>query len=164
MGRDAPSLQVGWSGKCNVQIIQSWAKTFLLSSENHPQNVPQPTQKCNISGSYDQNLAGMFCTTLYKFKLFITRETLCAHTGCPIWSETLCLVECDLACSNACRVLHEETGTWQNWLGSWARCRNIQIKVDPTQVADRMEHPVEFIILIYRVTRQLESYILLTSN
>ena len=44
MGRDAPSLQVGWSGKCNVQIIQSWAKTFLLSSENHPQNVPQPTQ------------------------------------------------------------------------------------------------------------------------
>ena len=34
-------------------------------------------------------------------------------------------------------------GIWQKWLGRWARWWNTQIKVNPTQVIDQMNHPVE---------------------
>ena len=33
-------------------------------------------------------------------------------------------------------------GIWQKWLGSWARWRNTQIKVNQTQVHEQMGHPV----------------------
>ena len=49
--------------------IQNCVKTFLLSSEYRPQNVPLLTPKMQyrrkISASHSPNLSGMFYTTLY---------------------------------------------------------------------------------------------------
>ena len=52
-------------GTANLTIsVQNCVKTFLLSSEYHPQNVPPAHPKIalwrNISASRLQNLAGMF--------------------------------------------------------------------------------------------------------
>ena len=42
-----------------------------------------------------------------------------------------------------CPVLFGQTGIWQNWLGSWPRWWNFEIKVNSIQVKDHQVHPVE---------------------
>ena len=41
-------------------------------------------------------------------------------------------VDIDLRHSTICLVLLGQMGIWLNWLGSWAKGWNIQIKVNPT--------------------------------
>ena len=45
-------------------------------------------------------------------------------------------VDSEFGRSTACPVLLGQLGVCQNWLGSWAREWNIQIKVNPTMVRD----------------------------
>ena len=44
--------------------------------------------------------------------------------------------------STVCPILPGLIGLWQEWLRSWARWWNAQIKVNPTQVLGQMNHPV----------------------
>ena len=53
------------------------------------------------------------------------------------------LVDLNFECSTVCPLLPWLMGTWQKRLGRWARRQNTQIKVNPTQVHDQMNHPVE---------------------
>ena len=51
-----------------------------------------------------------------------------------------------------------QRGAWQDWLGSCARCRNIQINANPTQVRDHQSH----LVLPFCFTEFLECPRLLT--
>ena len=42
-----------------------------------------------------------------------------------------------------CPILLGLEETWQKWLGSWTRWWNTHIKVNPTQVSEQMDNPVE---------------------
>ena len=45
--------------------IQSCVKTFLLSSENHPQNVPLPTQKMHHGTTFQPAIPGTWQDFFY---------------------------------------------------------------------------------------------------
>ena len=85
-------LVTGLSGlvplnSCND--IQSCVKTFLLSSENRPQNVLLPTQKCTIAQYFSQqfpkpgrNVFTRHCRIRkYKLPIFQVRVRLRLPTG-----------------------------------------------------------------------------------
>ena len=46
----------------------------------------------------------------------------------------------DFGCSTICLVLLGLMGNWQEWLSKWARLWNI--KVNPTQLSNQMDHTV----------------------
>ena len=58
------SLRLRDGRRRDAAILQSCVNTFLLSSENHPQNVPLPTPKMHYDTTFQQaipqNLAGLF--------------------------------------------------------------------------------------------------------
>ena len=48
----------------------------------------------------------------------------------------------EFSCSTVCPVLLGLMGIWQKRISNWARWWNTQIKVNPTQVLEQMNHPV----------------------
>ena len=46
-------------------------------------------------------------------------------------------------CSTVCQILPGMMESWQKGLGKWARCRNMEIQVNPTQVRHQRGHPVK---------------------
>ena len=54
-------------------IVQSCVKTFLISSETHPQNLPLPTLKMHFDATFQPAIPGTwqeyFYTTLYRGSL-----------------------------------------------------------------------------------------------
>ena len=51
-------------------------------------------------------------------------------------------VDLSFVCSTVCLILPGLMGIWQKGLGCWARWWKTQIKVNPTQVPEQMNHPV----------------------
>ena len=52
------------------------------------------------------------------------------------------LVDLHFKCSTASLTQQGLVGIWQKWLGTWVRWWHSQIKVNPTQDYDQMEHTV----------------------
>ena len=66
-------------------------------------------------------------------------------TGWPWWSRRRGLgwVDYDIGHFSVCPFLLGQLKIWQNRLDNWARCWNIQIKVNPTKVRDLQSQPVD---------------------
>ena len=70
------------------------------------------------------------------------RPTRITNTECPYLLVHLCWFELDFECSTVCQILPGLMGSWPEWLSSWIRWWNTQIKANPTRLHEQMGHPV----------------------
>ena len=114
---------------CKVIELRKWNYSvcclvdIFLISLRHLQNI---TKNSSISG-----VQSWVVTRTYRVTMLDQYRVI--HLG---W------VDFYLSCSTFCPVLLGLMGIWQKGLCNWARWWNTQIKVNPTQVLEQMNHPV----------------------